>query len=104
MLSKMRWLLLSLLLTLQVWAKPKLVNLEYHEADLPAVLRQLAQQLGYNLYVGPEVQGSVTISARQVPLDGAIALILKGQSQTWEYRQVGNTVVIGSPEKMKRFP
>ena len=100
----MRALCFILLLSSQLWAKPKLVNLEYHQADLPTVLRQLSRQLGYNLYVGPEVQGQVTLSARQVPLDGAIALILKGQSQTWEYRQVGNTVVIGSPEKMKRFP
>lgn len=85
-------------------AAPTRVNLDYDRADLVKVLRQLSQHFGLNLYVGPEVRGTVTVTARDLPVDGAIALVLKMQSEVYEWKRVGNTLVVGSPEKMKRFP
>lgn len=102
--ARMRTLLLLFCFSQLALARPTgFIDLDYHQEDLVRVLRKLERQLGYNLYVGPEVQGTVTLTARHVPVDGVIALVLKMQSPPYEWRQVGNTVVIGSPEKMRRF-
>lgn len=93
-----------LLLTSLCWARPNYINLDYVDEDLVKVLRQVSKHLGYNLYLGNEVQGKVTIQARQVPADGVVALILKMQTTRYSWVQVGNTLVVGDPKKMERFP
>lgn len=99
-----RVLLWVLLLSVGLSAAPTRVNLDYDRADLVKVLRQLSKHFGLNLYVGPEVRGTVTVTARDLPVDGAIALVLKMQPEVYEWKLVGNTLVVGSPGKMKRFP
>ncbi|MCW5871583.1 MAG: hypothetical protein KIS61_30305 [Candidatus Eremiobacteraeota bacterium] len=92
-----------LLLTSLSWAKPNYIDLDYVDEDLVKVLRQVSKHLGYNLYLGNEVKGKVTIQARHVPADGVVALVLKMQERPYSWYQVGNTLVVGSPSKMERF-
>lgn len=92
------------MLSMGLLAAPKRVNLDYDRAELVKVLRELSQHFGLNLYVGAEVRGTVTVTARDLPVDGAIALVLKMQPEVYEWKRVGNTLVVGSPGKMKRFP
>jgi len=79
------------------------INLDYVDEDLVKVLRQVSKHLGYNLYLGNEVQGKVTIQAQHVPADGVVALVLKMQTTPYSWYQVGNTLVVGAPKKMERF-
>ena len=92
-----------LLLTSLCWARPAYINLDYVDEDLVKVLRQVSKHLGYNLYLGKEVQGKVTIQAQHVPADGVVALVLKMQTTPYSWYQVGNTLVVGDPKKMERF-
>ena len=63
---------------------------------------RLVNHWGYgDAYLGAIIDG-MQVKAR-VPIDGAIALVLKMQEKPYEWRVVGNTVVVGSPEKMRRF-
>lgn len=45
----------------------------------------------------------MTIQARRVPADGVVALVLKMQETPYSWYQVGNTLVVGAPNKMERF-
>ena len=92
-----------LLLTSLCWARPTYINLDYVDEDLVKVLRQVSKHLGYNLYLGNEVQGKVTIQAQHVPADGVVALVLKMQTTPYSWSRVGNTLVVGAPKKMERF-
>jgi type II secretory pathway component HofQ len=96
-----RILVLFLLLFSCAFARPRYISLDYHNADLVYVLKQLGPRLGLNIYVGPEVQGSVTLTAQRVPVDGVLNLVLKMQEGSYAYKKVGNTVVIGSPERLQ---
>jgi type II secretory pathway component HofQ len=98
-----RIFILFLLLSSLAIAQPRYVSLDYNNADLVYVLKQLGPKLGLNIYVAPEVKGSVTISARRVPADGVLALVLKMQTQPYSYKKVGNVVVIGSPERLQKI-
>lgn len=101
--GSMRILVLFLLLFSCAIARPRYVSLDYHNADLVYVLKELGPRLGLNIYVAPEVQGSVTLTARRVPADGVLNLVLKMQKDSYGYRKVGNTVVIGSPERLHKL-
>ena len=92
------------LLSTGLLAVPQRVHLHYNRADLRLVLRELSQHFQLNLYVGNEVKGVVTAEARNLPIDGAIALVLKMQPEVYEWKRVGNTLLVGSPAKIKRFP
>lgn len=92
-----------LLLCGTAFARPRYINLDYHNADLVYVLKQLGPRLGLNIYVGPEVSGAVTMTAHHVPADGVLALVLKMQEGRYTYRKVGNTVVVGSPERLEKL-
>lgn len=92
-----------LLLTQLCWAKPNYIDLDYVNEDLVKVLRQVSKHLGYNLYLGNEVKGKVTVQAQRVPADGVVALVLKMQETPYSWYQVGNTLVVGAPSKMERF-
>ena len=99
----LRICLCLLLLTGLSQARPNYIDLDYTDEDLVKVLRQVSKHLGYNLYLGNEVHGKVTIQAQHVPADGVVALVLKMQDPPYSYYQVGNTLVVGSMQKMQRF-
>lgn len=79
----------------------KLVTLDFVNADLVYVLKVLAKEMNRNIYVGPTVAGSVTVTLKNVPVEGAMALILQMQENEYDYKIVGsNTIVVAAPEKL----
>lgn len=69
--------------------RPKLVTLDFVNADLVYVIKILAKEMGRNVYIGPGVEGSVTVTLKSVPVDGALALILKMQENDIAYKLIG---------------
>ncbi len=82
----------------------KLVTLDFVNADLVYVLKVLAKEMGRNIYVGPTVQGSVTVTLKNVPVEGAMALILQMQENEYDYKVLDGpsvrTVVVAPPDKL----
>lgn len=79
----------------------KHVTLDFVNADLVYVLKVLAKEMNRNIYVGPTVAGSVTVTLKNVPVEGAMALILQMQENEYDYKVVGsNTIVVAPPEKL----
>lgn len=79
----------------------KVVNMEFVNADLVYIVKFLAREMGRNVYVGPDVQGSVTVTLRNVQPEGALALVLKMQETPYDYKIVDNTVIVATPEKLQ---
>lgn len=81
--------------------RPKLVSMDFVNADLVYVVKMLAREMGRNVYIGPGVEGSVTVSLKAVPVDGAMALILKMQPKDITYKLVGyDTLIVATPDKV----
>lgn len=82
--------------------RPKLVTLDFVNADLVYVVKVLAREMNKNVFVDPTVEGSVTVTLKQVPVEGALALILKMQENPYDYKVLadGKTIVVGPPEKL----
>ena len=79
----------------------KLVTLDFVNADLVYVLKVLAKEMNRNIYVGPTVAGSVTVTLKNVPVEGAMALILQMQENEYDYKILDyNTIVVAAPEKL----
>ena len=70
-------------------------------ADLPLVLSQIAEDSGYNIVTGPNVNTSekVTISLEDVPLDQAIDMIVRASGLNYEMK--GNSILIADKEKLE---
>jgi type II secretory pathway component HofQ len=82
-------------------AHSKLISIDFVNADLKYVLKTLGRKMGRNLYLGPGVEGSVTVTLKDVPVDGAVALILKMQSKQLAYKLLGyDTLIVATPEKI----
>ncbi len=85
--------------------KQKLVTLDFVNADLVFVLKVLAKEMNRNIYVGPTVQGSVTVTLKDVPVEGAMALILQMQENEYDYKLLDGpvlpTIVVAAPEKLE---
>lgn len=82
----------------------KLVTLDFVNADLVYVIKILAKEMGRNVYIGPGVEGSVTVTLKSVPVDGALALILKMQENDIAYKLIGyNTLIVAAPEKVNQI-
>jgi type II secretory pathway component GspD/PulD (secretin) len=84
----------------------RLVSLDFVNADLVYVIKVLAKEMGRNIYIGPGVDGSVTVTLKSVPVEGALALILKMQESEIGYKLLGksNTLVVAPPEKLNTIP
>ncbi|MEW6281622.1 MAG: secretin N-terminal domain-containing protein [Candidatus Eremiobacterota bacterium] len=82
--------------------RPKLVSLDFVNADLVYVVKVLCKEMDKNVYVGPGVQGSVTVTLKNVPAEGALALILKMQDTPFDYKVLDDqrTIVVAEPEKL----
>lgn len=93
----------------RVRPRTKLVSLDFVNADLVYVIKVLAKEMGRNVYIGPGVEGSVTVTLKSVPVEGALALILKMQESDFEYKIVSNgsggqTLIVAPPEKLATIP
>lgn len=81
---------------------PKLVSLDLVNADLIYVLKILAKELGMNIVTDPSVQGSVTMTLKDVPASGALNLVVKMSG--YDYKKVDNTIVVGDPKLLATIP
>ena len=70
----------------------ELVTLEASRADLPSVLRLIAEYHGLNLVVGPDVDGPVTVSIRGARLDEVLDGIVGVAGFGWH--RVGNLLYV----------
>lgn len=85
----------------------KPVTVELVNADLVYVIKYLADKMGRDVFVAPDVAGAVTVTLKGVNPEGALALVLKMQAAEYKYRVVRGsgshergTVVVGTPEKI----
>lgn len=81
---------------------PKLVSLDLVNADLIYVLKILAKELGMNIVTAPDVAGSVTMTLKDVPASGALNLVVKMSG--YDYKNVGNTIVVGDSKLLATVP
>lgn len=85
--------------------RQKMVSLDFVNADLVYVIKVLCKEMGRNVYVGPGVEGSVTVTLKSVPVEGALALILKMQENEFDYKLVEpNTIIVAPKEKLGTIP
>lgn len=82
--------------------KEKLVSMDFVNADLIYVLKILAKELNYNIVTDPSVSGAVTMTLKNVPANGALNIIVKMSG--YEYKVVGNTMVVGDEKTLAKIP
>ena len=86
----------------KAYAPPvRLVNMDLVNADLIYVLKILAKELDLNIVTDPTVQGSVTMTLKNVPAQGALNLVVKISG--FDYKRVGNTIVVGDPKLLEKI-
>ncbi len=86
----------------KTYAPPvRLVNMDLVNADLIYVLKILAKELDLNIVTDPSVQGSVTMTLKNVPAYGALNLVVKMSG--FDYKRVGNTIVVGDPKLLDKI-
>jgi type II secretory pathway component GspD/PulD (secretin) len=80
--------------------RPKMVSLDFVNADLVYVIKVLAKEMNKNVAILPGTEGAVTVTLKNVPVEGALALILKMQETDLDYKAIDNTIVVGPPDKL----
>jgi type IV pilus assembly protein PilQ len=70
-----------------------LANINFFNADLVAVLQQLASESGYNLIATPEVKGNISIKLSQVSFEQCLQIICRSRSLV--YQREGQNYFIG---------
>ncbi len=83
--------------------QPKRIDLMADNAPLREVIRQIAEDAGFNLYIDPDVEGKVTAYLKDVPWTHALDVILK-HSPFVMLKERYNTIVITTVEKLKEKP
>jgi len=81
------------------------VSLDFVNADLIYVLKILAKEMDKNLVTDNTVKGSVTMTLKDIPAEGALKLILKLSG--FEYKYLGdgnNTILVGSADTVSKTP
>lgn len=77
------------------------VSLDFVNADLIYVLKILAKEMNMNLVTDNTVKGSVTMTLKDVPAEGALNLILKLSG--FEWKKIGdNTILVGSADTIAK--
>ena len=76
---------------------PGTISMNFKQADMIDILRLLSAQHKINIITGPEVEGEVTVSLKDVDLWTSLDAILKVNGYDWF--QQGNIVVVKSAEE-----
>ena len=77
---------------------------DFVNADLVYVIKCIAKAMHRNVFVGPTVQGTVTISFQDEPAESALKKVLALQQNPRGYIILKNTVVVAAPEKLAEIP
>jgi type IV pilus assembly protein PilQ len=75
------------------------VTIELKGADVRDVLKILAELGGVNIVTDPSVRGEISLSLKEVPVVDAVELVTRATGLG--YRYVGNTLVVGLPDRFK---
>lgn len=75
-------------------AKPgaKDVSLRFSATPIPVVLRTLAEQVGFDLVVGPGIESTVDVNLNDVPWETALDAVLSSNGLTYHWRE--NVLVV----------
>ena len=82
-------------------SKP-LVSIHAEDTHLPSILAILAEESGYNIVTGPNVQSQnkLTIHLDDVPIDQAINLVIRAAGLSYEI--VGTSILVANQSKIQR--
>tara|TARA_B110001454_G_scaffold95617_1_gene90709 strand:+ start:3077 stop:4498 length:1422 start_codon:yes stop_codon:yes gene_type:complete len=80
--------------------KKPLVSIHAEDTHLPSILAILAEESGYNIVTGPNVQSKnkLTIHLDGVPIDQAINLVIRAAGLSYEI--VGNSILVANQSKI----
>jgi len=78
------------------------ISMDFVGADLIYVLKLLSKEMNVNLVTDQTVKGTVTMTLKDVPAEGALNLILRIAG--FDYKRVDNTIVVGSKETIEKIP
>ena len=59
--------------------RPRLISLDFKDADVVNVMRILAAESGQNIVISDDVKGKISIALRNVPWEQALATILEAK-------------------------
>lgn len=77
-----------------------MITLDADDISLTSVLQILAEKSGLNIVTSPEVQAQrISIHLRNVPIDDALNLVVRAAGLGYE--RLGNSILVGNPEKLK---
>lgn len=112
----MRKLCLAASLTLSLlapsWARPatpptlvgKRISQDFVKADLAYVVKTLARMMGCNAFIGPQVNGEVTVDLRSVTPEAALREVLAMQNRTLAYKRPEQGIlVVGPPGQLDQL-
>lgn len=78
----------------------KPISLDAEDANLPAVLKILAEKGGLNIVTGPGVTaGRITIHIKDVPVEQAVNLVVRAAGLAYE--RIGNSILVADTESLK---
>lgn len=80
--------------------KGKNISLDFQNIDVRTILQILAKESGLNIIASSEVQGSMTISLKDVPWDQALDLVL--DANNLDMQREGNIINVTTREKRLR--
>lgn len=92
-------ILVKLLLIYPVFAEDDKVSLNFKGVDLRDAFRALADIANMNVITDNTVQGTVTVNLKEISFMESIKLLT--MSNGLDYRIVGNTILVGSPEVLQ---
>jgi len=83
----------------EIVEKP-IVSIHAEDTHLPTILAILAEESGYNIVTGPNVQSQnkLTIHLDEVPIDQAVNLVIRAAGLSYEI--VGNSILVANQSKI----
>ena len=76
------------------------ISLEFRDAEIRSVLRFIADFAGFNIVMGSDVKGRITIRLVDVPWDQALDVIL--QSQSLVMKRMWNVLWVAPRERLRK--
>jgi type IV pilus secretin PilQ/predicted competence protein len=81
-------------------APQKLVSLDADDANLPQILRVLAEKGDLNIITGPGVSaGRITIHVKDVPIEQAVNLVVRAAGLAYE--RIGNSILVADARSLE---
>ncbi len=75
-------------------------EVEVYETPIEDLLRLLAEQIDFNLLIGPDSMGTVSLRFSKVTLREALDVIL--QAKGFQYQLYGNILMVSKPDSLER--